>query len=327
MLKHCQSRTGLVASPAHSSSLASLSLSSCHSGSEVSFDSSFGSGGSCAVSPVCHEMSGRSSLSNTSSDATTSLSSCPPDRVTLKIFASCLRPDIEYKTLSVSYQSRSRELIWQLLGKFKMKHRDPKLFYLTMEVVISAGETPVTRSLVLDEEARPAELASCNPWQGGCKFTLQTKPGGLVRVYDSVLMHESQYKSLLISEETTVEEVVRILFHCYGLEQYNVAKFCLYEHCKTQNYERKLNCDDRPLAVQDSWLDPQQFRLVLRRAPAPPRAPAPARLTSGSIHQLGLPAVPVHTHHMRDMGAVALQQNLIERYSKFCQKYESYFYV
>merc|ERR1719273_356792 len=115
-------------------------------------------------------------------------------------------------------------------------------------------------------EARPAELASCNPW-GECKFTLQTKKGGLVRVYDSVLMNESQYKSLLISEDTTVEEVVRILFHCYGLEHCQVSSFSLYEHCKTQNYERKLNCSDRPLSIQDSWLDPAQFRLVLRRTP------------------------------------------------------------
>ena len=215
----------------------------------------------------------------------------------------------------MSYQTRARDLIWQLLGKFKMKHRDPKLFYLSMEVVISKT---VSRTLVLDEDARPAELVSCNPW-GECKFTLQMKKGGLVRVYDSVLMTESQYKSLLISDETTVEDVVRILFHCYGMEHLTVSKFCLYEHCKTQNYERKLNNEDRPLAVQDSWLDPEQFRLVLRRAPSEVRR--------GSIHQLGLPCVPVHGHAMTDMGARALQASLIERYSKFCQKYESYFYV
>lgn len=321
MLKHCQSRSGLhSSSPAISNSLASLTFSQS-SGSEVSFDSSFnGSSGSCAQSPIPSDMSSRSSLTSSSEPVSiSSVNSGHPSRVSIKIFASCLRPDIEYKTLSVSYQTRSRELIWQLLGKYKMKHRDPKLFYLTMDVVISKTEVPVTRTLVLDDEARPAELASCNPW-GECKFTLQTKKGGLVRVYDSVLMNESQYKSLLISEDTTVEEVVRILFHCYGLEQVQVSKFCLYEHCKTQSYERKLNYEDRPLAVQDSWLDPDQFRLVLRRAPQ-------LEVRRGSIHQLGLPNVPVHGHAMTDMGARAMQATLIEKYSKFCQKYESYFYV
>ena len=68
------------------------------------------------------------------------------------------------------YQTRSRDLIWQLLGKFKIKHRDPKLFYLTMDVVISKTETPVTRTLLLDDKARPAELSSCNPWHTGPKL-------------------------------------------------------------------------------------------------------------------------------------------------------------
>ena len=320
MLKHCHSRSGLSVQSPISHSLSSLTFSQS-SGSEVSFDSSFGSAGFGSPSPS--DMSGRSSLTSSSEPPLSLSSTSPhhPSRTSLKIFCSCLRPDIEYKTLSVCYQTRARELIWQLLTKYKMKHRDPKLFYLTMDVVISKNQdAPVTRTLVLDDEARPAELSSCNPW-GECKFTLQTKKGGLVRVYDSVLMKESNFKSLLISSDTTVEDVVRILFHCYGLPTLHTSSFCLYEHCKTQSYERKLNCSDRPLAVQDSWLDPDQFRLVLRRAPSLSSS------SRGSIHQLGLPMVPVHGHAMTDMGARALQSALLERYSRFCQRYESYFYV
>merc|ERR1712240_424475 len=83
-------------------------------------------------------MSGRSSLTSVSEPLSlTSTSTSHPTKVSIKIYASCLRPDIEYKTLSVCYQTLSRDLIWQLLGKYKMKHRDPKLFYLTMDVVIS----------------------------------------------------------------------------------------------------------------------------------------------------------------------------------------------
>ena len=75
-------------------------------------------------------------------------------------------------------------------------------------------------------------------------------------VFYSILMTESQYKSLLISEKTDVEDMVRILFHCYVMEFVIITKFSLYEHYMTHNYERKLNNEDRPLAVQDSWLDP-----------------------------------------------------------------------
>lgn len=348
MLKHCHTLTrgnsGFPGSPANmSASLSSLDQSS---GSEVSFDASFasstGSAGIGGISPLPHRiresanMSRNSSACSSSEPASflsTSSTSSPGSsnsnsgRVSIKIFASCLRPDLEYKTLCVSQGTRAREVIWQLLSKFKMKHRDPKLFYLTMDVVINKNGGPVSRTLVLDEDSRPAELALCNPW-GECRFTLQMKKGGLVRIHDSVLMKNSQYKSLLISEETTVEDVVKILLHCYNLETFPVHKFSIYEACKTQSYERKLNYEDRPLAVQDSWLDPDQFRLVLRRAPSlmPPTA-APLRPPRGSMHQVGLPAAPVHSHATTDMGARAVQASLVERYSKFCQKYESYFYV
>ena len=63
---------------------------------------------------------------------------------------------------------------------------------------------PLKRTLNLEDEARPAELKSCHPW-GECKFTLQMRKGGLVRIHDSILMAESKYKCLLISEHTTGE--------------------------------------------------------------------------------------------------------------------------
>ena len=300
----------------------------------MSFDASFGSTSPCSPLQSRLNMSGRSSI--TSSDPMSLSSVSSPSAISIKIFASCLRPDIEYKTLSVGFQTDCRELIWQLLGKYKMKHRDPKLFFLSMEVMISKT---VSKTIVLEDDARPAKLSLCNPW-GECKFTLQMKKGGLVRVYDSVLMTESQYKSLLISEETTVRDVVMILFHCYGLAAGSSAtEFNLYEHCRTQNYERKLNSEDRPLAVQDSWLDPDQFRLVLRRAPALKynRVRADVNMnmnmtntpvvSNSSIHEIGLPCVPVHDHALADMGARAMQASLIERYSRFFRKYESSIHV
>jgi hypothetical protein len=57
-------------------------------------------------------------------------------KMPIKVYASCLRSDIEYKTLSVTFKTTSKELIWLLLSKYKMRHRDPKLFYLTMDINI-----------------------------------------------------------------------------------------------------------------------------------------------------------------------------------------------
>ena len=128
--------------------------------------------------------------------------------ITIKVYAKCLGKDIEYKTVVVGEIMTSRELVWLLLTKCRMKQKDPKLFYLTMDVTVKKTGIPLKRTLVLDDDSRPAQLRSCNPW-GECKFSLQMKKGGLVRVYDSVLVEELKYKCLCISEETTVEDVIR----------------------------------------------------------------------------------------------------------------------
>ena len=170
-------------------------------------------------------------------------------RTPIKIYAKCLCSDIEYKTLSVSPRTTARELIWTLLSKYRMRHRDPKLFYLTMDIAIRRTGIPLRRSLALDDDSRPAELQSCHPW-GECKFTLQSRRGGVVRVHDSVLMAESRYKCLLVSEETTAEEVVRMLFHLYRLEsQMRTERFCLHEQSRDGEWQRRLEPDDRPMQV------------------------------------------------------------------------------
>ncbi len=156
-----------------------------------------------------------------------------------------------------------------LLSKYKMKHRDPNLFYLTMDISVSRSGVPLPlrRTLVLEDDARPAELKSCHPW-GECRFTLQTRSGGLVRIHDSVLMAESKYKCLLIAEKTTVEDVIRILLNCYGLERIErVERFAIYEQSQTsRRYERRLHAKDRPAQVQSLWPNNEQFHFVLRRA-------------------------------------------------------------
>ena len=82
-------------------------------------------------------------------------------QTTIKVYANCLRPDIEYKTLSITYETTCREIVQNLLNKYRMRHRDPRLFYLTMEVTVRRPN--VRTVLPLDEDARPAVLQSCHP--------------------------------------------------------------------------------------------------------------------------------------------------------------------
>ncbi len=289
MLKHCQatamdsrrqnSRRNLLLnhdnsslnSTSSSNSSSSGSVNCSFVGSETSASSSFvlasptkqDSRRSSYSSPEPLSMASRTSsyASLSTTDGLVSSGGHGGPRSTIKIYAKCLRSDIEYKTLSVSRNTTSAEVIWMLLSKFKMRHRDPKLFYLTMDIGVAA----LSRTLSLEDDSRPAELKSCHPW-GECKFTLQMKRGGLVRIHDSVLMAESKYKCLLISENTSVREVITILFHCYGLERIErVDRYVLCE-VASNNFERRLAYDDCPASIQQGWDDPKQYQFILKRS-------------------------------------------------------------
>lgn len=127
-----------------------------------------------------------------------------------------------------------------------MRHRDPRLFFLSMEVRIRRADARTM--LVLDDSARPAMLQACHP-SGESKFHLQMKSGGLIRVHTSALQQTSQYKSLLISEQTTSDELLGLLISCYNSTE-PVEEFSLYEVCPDQEYQRKLHPDDLPLRAQ-----------------------------------------------------------------------------
>uniref|UniRef100_A0A182NAL5 Ras-associating domain-containing protein n=1 Tax=Anopheles dirus TaxID=7168 RepID=A0A182NAL5_9DIPT len=189
-------------------------------------------------------------------------------KTTIKIYTACLRQDIEYKTLGISYDATSKSVVQQVLRRCKMRHRDPRLFYLTMEVTV---RRPGVKSVLeLDDEARPALLQACHP-KGDSRFCLQQKPGGLIRVHTSALQPNSQYKSLLISEETTSDELLSLLLSCYNSIE-PVEQFSLYEVCPGQEYQRKLHPDDLPLKTQ---LQRQQkgeiMHFLVRRNPNYPR--------------------------------------------------------
>ena len=176
----------------------------------------------------------------------------------IKVYAQCLRPHLSYKTVVVTPHTTSKQVILGLLSRFRMRHRDPNLFYLTMEVTV--GGPADRQTILMEDNARPSEMISCNPW-GGCKFILQAKQGGLVKVYDHLVKPDSIYKSLIISGETTAGDTVRILRCCYrdgeegGLHLWEVS---------SEGLERRLGDEERPLVVMAAWKEEEDRRLLLR---------------------------------------------------------------
>ena len=76
----------------------------------------------------------------------------------------------------------------------------------------------------------------------------------------------SQYKSLLISARTTVDELIALLLSCSNSKE-RVEQFSLYEVCTSKEQQRKLHPDDRPLQVQQTWQPITNCHFLIRRNP------------------------------------------------------------
>lgn len=82
-------------------------------------------------------------------------------QTTIKVFAKCLRSELEYKTLCINFQTTCREVVTSLLSKYRMRHRDPKLFFLTMEVTMRrSGKSKFLVYLFVTSSLRKYELIS-----------------------------------------------------------------------------------------------------------------------------------------------------------------------
>lgn len=87
-----------------------------------------------------------------------------------------------------------------------------------------------------------------------------------MKVYDSALNSNSQYKSLLISARTTVDELIALLLNCYNSKE-RLEQFSLYEVNPDKEQQRKLHPDDSPLQVQQTWLPSSHCHFLVRRNP------------------------------------------------------------
>lgn len=52
----------------------------------------------------------------------------------IKIFTRVLCTDVEYKTLSIFNHTTCKQIVQTVLNKFRLKDKDPTLFFLSVEV-------------------------------------------------------------------------------------------------------------------------------------------------------------------------------------------------
>lgn len=74
-----------------------------------------------------------------------------------------------YAIYTRSFSLLLYNLMVRIRFRCKMRARDPRLFYLSMEVAVRRAG--VRTLLVLDDEARPAILQACHP-KGDSRFVL-----------------------------------------------------------------------------------------------------------------------------------------------------------
>lgn len=147
---------------------------------------------------------------------------CSPES-TIKVFAQTLSQEVEYVTLHINTQTKSNQIIKSLLKKFRLKHRDPNLFYLTLERWIRKDGLKFKSVMLLGDEACPLQLQQCcsNPPHNDIKFTLQMRAGALVKIFCSDVAPDARYKCVSLSTQTTVEETIELMLHCLNLTHSN----------------------------------------------------------------------------------------------------------
>lgn len=77
---------------------------------------------------------------------------------------------------------------------------------------------------------------------------------------------QSKYKSLHISEKTSVDDLIQILLNCYNSKE-RKELFSIYVVRPSEEYQRKLHHEDLPLQVQQSWGSHSDAHFRLQRNP------------------------------------------------------------
>ncbi|KAJ6216813.1 hypothetical protein RDWZM_007970 [Blomia tropicalis] len=208
------------------------------------------------------DCSSDAAISPSRSSSSSSIHYVESPKVVVKIFTRVLCTDVEYKTLSIYNHTTCKWIVKTILDKFRLKHRDPKLFYLTLEAWIKQTGIPIRSVMSLEDDACPALLQSCYT-QKDLKFTLMMRRGSIVKVYDTCFQHGPLYQSLLISDRTSVYELIQLLLNCCDSNE-NPRKFALYEICPSRKSERLLNGCELPVSIQSDWPNPDFCMFQLR---------------------------------------------------------------
>lgn len=124
------------------------------------------------------------------------------------MYAGCLRPDIQYKTVGINSATTCDQVVDMIFNNCKLPFKDPKLFYLSLDLKIrNADGTDVDASIPLEGNAHPLKFQKCYP-NSQAKFRLQMSlEGKLVRIYDKTGALGVSFEFLKNCEKENLHEI------------------------------------------------------------------------------------------------------------------------
>nr|XP_006819103.1 PREDICTED: uncharacterized protein LOC102808836 [Saccoglossus kowalevskii] len=181
----------------------------------------------------------------------------------IRVHASILRKEWEYKTFVVTTETTSKDLIKMVLYKYRLETHDPNLYYLTMETGISKPDPNVSTAILLEDDTKPLLLQMCQPSET-TRFSLKIKRGAIIKVYGEILDPEMPYKTMHVCESTHSKEIVRLSLLKYKCkEQATDFQLCEYS-VETGFTSMPLRAEYLPLSCSKKTPGPKTFKLRRR---------------------------------------------------------------
>jgi len=163
----------------------------------------------------------------------------------LRLYTGSMLPEMEYKTVRVLPSTTASHLVTRLLDSFNLRHIDPHLFSVQLE--LGAGSNLLT----LAPGDTLFSLLTCMPW--ACKpykARLQARPGGLLKIHCSCLLQACGVTSVKVAYDSKVEQVLEVVMKTRREERGGDENLV---EVSPEGRRRYLDAEEKPLDLMQAW--------------------------------------------------------------------------
>ena len=175
----------------------------------------------------------------------------------LRIYTGKMLPEMEYKTVRILPSTTALHLITKLLDSFNLRHIDPHLFSVQLELGTESN------LLTLAPGDTLFSLLTCLPW--ACKpykARLQARPGGLLKIHCSCLLQACGVTSVKVACDSKVEQVLEVVMKTRRNERGGDENLV---EVGPDGRRRFLEAEEKPLEVMQAWPSSSGWRLEVEK--------------------------------------------------------------